>query len=87
METRTKVLSVELDDADTVSIKLEKQVVLAGEVYSRQPHRTAVASDAVVRDQLVVVNQHLQAMEFPPITEDDLAKIEARVETLRSAKF
>jgi len=56
-------------------------------VYSRQPHRTAVARDAVVRDQLAVVNQHLQAMEFPAITEDDLAKIDARVEILRSAKF
>ena len=81
METRTKILSVEARRCRHGLDQIGKASHPRGVVYSRQPHRTAVQRrDAVVRDQLAVVNQHLQAMEFPAITEDDLAKIDARVE-------
>src|SRR3954471_16948489 len=105
METRTKILSVEIDDDGLVAIKLEKQVILAGEIYSKQPHRTSLARQthddgtppfhrdgtpftpeeqtAADRAQIEAVNSHLTAMEFPALSSEDVAAIEARVAELR----
>ena len=75
IERKTIVSKLEIDGINTLSIQLGLLLIEDDVEIGRTFHRTSVACDASIEDQLVVVNEHLLQMKQKSISEDDIKRI------------
>lgn len=79
LEKRISVAAIELYDTGHVGIKIRKQIfdVATNREERSEPHRTLIDVDTSAAAQMAFVNRHLMEMGYPPVADEDIAKIEA----------
>lgn len=76
MEILTVLNQVEFNlAANLIQIRLQLLVKNGDAVLSSTWHRTAIGPDTSVEAQMQAVNTNLASMGFPPITQEDIDRI------------
>lgn len=74
---RTTTLDrVEPSRDGTIGVRLALVLADDGEVLASTWHRTVVGADCSVADQMAAVNEHLESMKYPAVSEEDIERIE-----------
>lgn len=80
LRQRTIVGQVEVQRDGTLQVRFHKQILNGEEVKSDQYHRTALPPGIPLRDQMKLVNAHLEAMGEAAVSDEEIARIARLVE-------
>jgi hypothetical protein len=73
---RTVVSQLEITEAGTIQVRLEKQVVEDGVVLSKEYHRTVVAPGESAADVIAEVNRHLKDTKHAELEDHEVARVQ-----------
>jgi len=79
MHTSTILDRIEIEpQTGNVAVRILKQIAdESGQVLASQIHRTSIAPKTDLATHMAAVNAHLAAMGYPPLSDADIARINA----------
>lgn len=82
MKTQVRLSSCEVQEGGVVGVRLVKEIVDDdGKVLASDYHRTVIPAGITVKAQMSDVNDHLDEMGYPALSDAEIAVIQAFVDT------
>lgn len=82
IEKTTRLEAIQFTDDGTLLVRMQKRVIVDGEVMKEEWHRTAIPPDTDPDEQMNMVNAHLAAMGHGPVSAKhvDIVRAATKVE-------
>lgn len=76
MEKRARLDRIDIEPDGTLLLRMQKEVVVDGEVVARQPHRTSINPIMDNAKQFAAVNSHLATLGYGAMSADDMGLVD-----------
>lgn len=84
LEKKTVLDLITTQEDGSIQVRMQKQVVMDGELLKQEYHRTLVDPLGDVDTQFDLVNAHLDQLGYGPVSETDLSMVRTVTEIHRS---
>ena len=85
IDKKTVVDQIEITRRDVVQVRLALMYVEDGVEGDQKYHRTAIPPGVEPELQMQAVHEHLASMGYPPVSGEDMARIEAHCKIVHTA--